>query len=142
LIARDGRIIETVLRAIPDESSGDKETGTRAMFLDITDRKQAEDKLSRYERIVAASNDHMAMIDGNYVYQAVNDAYLKSMNKAREDIIDHSVPEILGQEFFEKNQKPNIDRCLAGEVVRYQTWVNFPTSGRRYMDVTHYPYLE
>jgi len=142
LVARDGRIIETVLRAIPDESSEEKETGTRAMFLDITDRKQAEGKLSQYQRIVAASNDHMAMIDKNYVYQAVNDAYLKSMNKAREDIIAHSVPEIFGQEFFEKNQKPNIDRCLSDEVVQYQTWVNFPNSGRRYMDVTHYPYLE
>jgi PAS domain-containing protein len=64
---------------------------------DITERNQAEDKLSQYERIVAASNDHMAMIDRNYVYQAVNDAYLKSMNKAREDIIAHSVPEIFGK---------------------------------------------
>jgi PAS domain S-box-containing protein len=142
LVTRDGHIIETVLRAIPDESSGDKVTGTRAMFLDITDRKKAEDKLRQYERIVAASNDHMAMIDRNYVYRAVNGAYLKSMNKAREDIIDHSVPEIFGQAFFEKNQKPNIDRCLSGEVVRYQAWVNFSNSGRRCMDVTHYPYLE
>ncbi len=142
LIARDGRIIETVLRAIPDESAGDKETGTRAMFLDITARKQAEEKLRRYERIVAASNDHMAIIDRNYVYQAVNDAYLKSMNRAREDIVDRSVSEIFGQAFFEKNQKPNIDRSLAGEVVRYRTWVDFPNLGRRYMDVTHYPYLK
>ena len=141
LVSRDGRIVETVLRAMPDETSGDKETGTRAMFLDITDRKQAENKLRRYERIVAASNDHMAMIDSNYVYKTVNDAYLASMNKAREEIIDHSVPEIFGQAFFDKNQKPNIDRCLAGEVVRYRAWINFPTS-RRYMDVTHYPYLK
>lgn len=142
LVTRDGRIIDTVLRAIPDESSGNSKTGTRAMFLDITDRKQAEEKLRRYERIVAASNDHMAIIDKNYVYLAVNDAYLKSMNKKREEIIDHSVPEIFGQEFFEEKQKPNIDRCLGGEVVQYQTWVNFSALGRRYMDVTHYPYLE
>ena len=142
LVDRVGRIIETVLRATPYESAGDPETGTRAMFLDITDRKQAEDKLRQYERIVAASNDHMAMIDRNYVYQAVNDAYLNSLNKAREDIIGNSVPELFGQAFFEKNQKSNIDRCLAGEVVRYQAWVDFPISGRRYMDVTHYPYLE
>ena len=130
------------MRAVSDEDGGDQEAGTRAMFLDITNRKQAEDRLRRYERIVAASKDHMAMIDRNYVYQAVNDAYLNSLNKAREDIIEHSVPEIFGQEFFEKNQKPNIARCLAGEVVRYQTWVNFPNSGRRYMDVAHFPYLE
>jgi len=142
LIDRDGRIIETVLRAVPDEDAGDEETGTRAMFLDITNRKQAENKLRRYERIVAASNDHMAMIDRDYVYQVVNDAYLNSLNKAREDIIEHSMPEIFGQEFFEKNQKPNIDRCLAGEAVRYQTWINFQNSGRRYMDVAHFPHIE
>ena len=63
LVDRDGRIIETVLRAVPDQDARDQVTGTRAMFLDITNRKQAEDKLRRYERIVAASKDHMAMID-------------------------------------------------------------------------------
>jgi len=35
-----------------------------------------------------------------------------------------------------------IDACLAGEVVRYQSWIDFPTLGRRYMDIAYYPYFE
>jgi PAS domain S-box-containing protein len=109
---------------------------------DITERVKAEEDLHKYERIVAASNDHMSLIDRNYVYQVVNDAYLRSHDIKREDIIGHSVPELFGQEFFETHQKPMIDRCLAGEVARYQSWIDFPTVGRRYMDIAHYPYFE
>ncbi len=113
-----------------------------AAIRDLTERKQAEEYLHKYERIVAASNDHLSLIDRNYVYQVVNDAYLRSHNVKREDIVGHSVPELFGQEFFERHQKSMIDRCLAGEVARYQTWTDFPTLGRRYMDIVHYPYFE
>jgi PAS domain S-box-containing protein len=116
--------------------------GAISLGLDITERKRAEKTLRKYERIVASSNDHMALLDRNYVYQTVNDAYLQSMDKKREDIVGHSVSELFGQEFFEKNQKSNIDRCLAGEIVRYHRWINFPGTGQRYMDVVHYPYYE
>jgi len=110
--------------------------------IDITQRKQAEAELHKYKHIVSSSSDHLALLDKNYVYQMVNDAYLKAQNKKIEDIVGHSVPELFGQEFFEKNQKPHIDRCLNGETVQYKLWVRIPASGRRYMEVVHYPYYE
>ena len=98
-------------------------------YYDITGLKQAEDALRKYGRIVASSNDHMALVDRNYVFLTANDAYLQSLDKKREDIVGHSVSELFGQKFFEKTQKPNIDRCLAGEIVQYQMWVNFSGIG-------------
>ena len=112
------------------------------LIQEIEERKQKEEELRKYERIVDASNDHMSLTDRNYVYQLINDAYLRSHKLKREDIIGHSVPELFGQEFFETHQKPMIDRCLAGEVVRYQSWIDFLTLGRRYMDIAYYPYFE
>ncbi|PQP35054.1 hypothetical protein C6A37_04535 [Desulfobacteraceae bacterium SEEP-SAG9] len=109
---------------------------------DITERKRAEEVLHKYKRIVSSSSDHLALLDKNYIYQMVNDAYLKAQNKRREDIVGHSVSELFGQEFFEKNQKPNIDRCLAGETVAYEMWVKLPFLGQRCMAVIHYPYYE
>ena len=53
LVDRDGRIIETILRAIPDESAGDAETGTLAMFMDITEQKNLEDKLIQAHKMEA-----------------------------------------------------------------------------------------
>jgi PAS domain S-box-containing protein len=92
--------------------------------------------------MVAASDDHMSLTNRNYVYQVVNDAYLRGHNVKREDIVGRSVPELCGQEFFETHQKPMIDRCLAGEVVRYQSWIDFSALGRRYMDIAYYAYFE
>jgi len=48
-IARDGRVIETVLRAITDEGSGGEDIGTRAMFLDITEMKNIQKEKERLE---------------------------------------------------------------------------------------------
>jgi len=42
-----------------------------------------------------------SLIETN-IYQAVNDAYLKTFKKPREEIIGHSVAELLGTELFEK----------------------------------------
>ncbi|MBW2158264.1 MAG: PAS domain-containing protein, partial [Deltaproteobacteria bacterium] len=112
------------------------------LIQEIEERKQKEEELRKYERIVDASNDHMSLTNRNYVYQLANDAYLRSHKIKCEDIVGHSVPELFGQEFFEIHQKPMIDRCLAGEVVRYQSWIDFPTLGRRYMDIAYYPYFE
>jgi len=112
------------------------------LMQEIKERKQKEEELRRYERIVAASSDHMSLADRNYIYQVVNDAYLRSNNLKREDIVGNSVPALFGQEFFKQNQKPMIDRCLAGQHVRYDAWIDFPALGRRYMDIAHYPYFE
>jgi PAS domain S-box-containing protein len=118
------------------------ESANKQVQQEVKERKEAEKDLRKYERMVAASNDHMSLADRNYVYQVVNDAYLRSYNVKREDIVSHFVPELFGQKFFETHQKPMIDRCLAGEVVRYQSWIDFPMLGRRYMDIAHYPYFE
>jgi len=112
------------------------------LIQEIEERKQKEEELRKYERIVDASNDHMSLTDRNYVYQLVNDAYLSSHKIKREDIVGHSVSDFFGQENFETHQKPMIDRCLAGEVVRYQSWLDFLTLGRRYIDIGYYPYFE
>ncbi len=47
LVTRDGRIIETLLNAVPETDMNGKVTGTRAMFVDITDRKRAEEEIRK-----------------------------------------------------------------------------------------------
>jgi PAS domain S-box-containing protein len=44
LVARDGRVIETVLQARPELDAQGRVVGTRAAFVDITGRKQAEEE--------------------------------------------------------------------------------------------------
>ncbi len=50
LVAKSGEVVETLLRALPETDSDGKVTGTRAMYVDISDRKRAETKLRHSER--------------------------------------------------------------------------------------------
>lgn len=109
---------------------------------DITQRKQTEDVLHKYAFMVGATPDLMSFLDKNYVYQAVNDAYLRAHRRTREEIIGHSVAELHGAETFNETIKPELDRCLSGEPVHYAAWFDYAGLGRRFADVIYNPYRD
>jgi PAS domain S-box-containing protein len=96
----------------------------------------------QYERIVSATPDGIALLDQNYVYQMVNQPYLNLNKKSLEQIIGHSVSDLLGTDVFEQTIKKELDKALAGEIVHYQAWFEYPVIGRRFMSVTYSPYRE
>ncbi len=96
--------------------------------------------LRQYEYIISTTNDHMSFIDCNYIYQTVNNAYLKAHKITREEIIGHSVADLFGAVVFERLIKEKFDRCLNGEQINYQSWFDFPEMGQRYMDVLYNVY--
>lgn len=107
---------------------------------DISKRKQREDTLRRYEKIFSVTQDLVAFVDENYIYQMANESYTRDYKTKHDQIVGHSVAELLGDEIFLQTIKPQIDRCLSGELVRYQAWIDYPSIGRRYRDITYYPY--
>jgi PAS domain S-box-containing protein len=106
---------------------------------DVTAQQQAEQVLRRYERITACTGDLMSYIDRDYAYRAVNDTYLTFWQQEREAIVGRTVADLIGLEAFEKVLRPMLDRCLAGETIRYQDWFDYPQGGKRFMDVGYYP---
>jgi len=46
LVTRDGRVVETLLRTLPEKNSEGQVCGTRATYIDITQRKKAENALA------------------------------------------------------------------------------------------------
>ncbi len=109
---------------------------------DISERKRHADALRMYERMVSCMPDHLSVLGRDYRYLAVNDTYLQHHGLAREDIIGHSVAELLGQTVFDTRVKEKLDRCLAGKRVHYSDWFDFPVTGRRFVDVTYTPYQD
>ncbi|MEQ9553273.1 MAG: PAS domain S-box protein [Coleofasciculus sp. G3-WIS-01] len=109
---------------------------------DITELKEAEDALRRYERIVSSTTDAISLLDMNYTYQIVNQAYLDWNQKGYDEIVGHSVSDLMGEEVFEQVIKPNLDRCLAGETVTYQEWFDYPGGKQEFISVTYIPYLD
>ncbi len=54
LLTREGRVVETLLQAMPETDAAGRVIGTRAMYVDITERKQAEaDLVAKNEEIRA-----------------------------------------------------------------------------------------
>ncbi len=141
-IQNDGQECQLEIVASPLFDSEGQLTGIVESHRDITDRVLATEVLRRYEEIVSASNDHMAYVDRNYVFQAVNDAYLAAHLVERTDIIGHSMAELLGDDVFTEVVQPRLNLCLAGENVRYQAWFEYSGTGRRFMDVGYSPYYD
>ena len=140
LIAADGRHLTFFGTGVPVEHDGRRHVS--ALMMDITQRKRAETEQRLYASMVAAMPDHLSVVDRDYTYVAVNDAYLYNHGLPREAIVGHSVAELLGREVFESMVKANLDLCLAGEGVHYQGWFEFHAQGRRYMDVSYTPYQD
>ena len=121
----------------------DKTIEALGVSRDITRRKQDEQTLHQYEAIISTTQEHMSLIDTNYIYRAVNNAYLAAHSLRRTEIINHSVEDLLGPEVFNHLVNDKLDRCLAGENIRYQDWFYFPgIEGRRYMDVAYNTYKD
>ncbi|WP_419655555.1 two component system sensor histidine kinase, hybrid [Desulfosarcina variabilis str. Montpellier] len=110
--------------------------------MEIKTRKLVEEELRKYEKIVASSNDHMAMIDLSYIYQAMNLAYLNAINKTWQEVIGKKSWEVLGVSFPKNGHKKLLDRAFSGEIVNYRTWMHFPILGKRYMDIVYTPYTQ
>ncbi len=107
---------------------------------DITDRRNLEEARRKYEFIANASNELLSIVNRDYRYEAVNDAYCKIYYLNRTDIIGKKVEEILGKDIFDNILKHRINECFNDKVVVYEGWVNIPKRGKRFLEITLYPY--
>ena len=108
---------------------------------DINDRKQAEVELSRYKHIVSSSKDMLALVDKNFIYLSANAAFLQALGMTSDELIGRTQSDVFGEAFFNTVIRPRAERCLAGENVRYQEWIQYPAAGRKYMDIAYSPYF-
>jgi two-component system, cell cycle sensor histidine kinase and response regulator CckA len=115
---------------------------THCIFHDITDRKKHEELLEKYKNIISSTTDAIAYLDENYRYIIVNKAYEDFSGTKWDDLIGMTVPEYLGNDVFEEKIKSNMVRSLNGEIVNYQEWFEYPTKGKRFVDVTYFPYRD
>lgn len=134
------RYIHVQGEVIRDE--GGTPTQLIGTVMDITDYKQTEMELRCYEHIINATDEFMSYIDSSYIYRAVNQRYLDAFQKSRDELIGHSVAEILGEDIFEKTVKHNLDRCLGGESIHYREWFSFPGPGEIYQDLHYSPHRD
>ena len=108
----------------------------------IADLNRAEGFLRKFERIVSTSQDMLALINRDYIYEAVNESMLEIHNKSRREVVGHAVPEVMGESVFSKKIQPRLDQAFSGQTVHYQELFDFAELGRRIMDVNYFPMFD
>jgi len=92
-----------------------------------------------YENILLNyTSDKIAFINHTYTYLSVNQAYLDTFQKSKDEIIGKKVWELLGEEGFQKLKK-YLDKAFLGESVIYDEWFELP-DGRYFLKVSYRPY--
>lgn len=103
------------------------------------ERTQTTEMLKEYQLAIEGSKDFIAVIDRDYKYKMVNWSFLGQRKKNREDVIERSVADVLGRDVFETAIKPNLEKCFAGETVKYEMQYIYPDIGNRDVEVEYYP---
>ena len=138
-LRKDGRKVVLETSGVPRLDSHGNFLGYRGIDRDITERKRAEEILREYKKVIESSQDMIAVVDRNYNYLIVNNAFLKYRGVGSEQIIGRPVSEVLGKDVFEEHIKKNLDACLNGKVVQYGMKYTYPELGKRDLSVSYFP---
>ena len=121
---------------------GDNENLFVAVVLDISERKKADEKINQFAHMVSNTSDLMALVDKDYIFLSVNEAYLKKINKSAEQIVGHNVIEIMGDDFFKTICQPNAQKCFKGQTINFECRIDLFEQKNRLMSVVYSPYYD
>jgi diguanylate cyclase (GGDEF)-like protein/PAS domain S-box-containing protein len=90
------------------------------------------------KEILYYATDFLSLVDKEYYYVYVNEAYARTWGRPVDEFIGNKVEKLLGVEVFNQALKPNIDRCLAGEKVDFDVPID-TSHGQGYFHVSYTP---
>jgi PAS domain S-box-containing protein len=117
-----------------DERTKDLQKANDQLIFELAERKQ-------YEFMANTTHDPTALIDRNFHFQAVNDAYCRVNNLTREKFLYKSIHEVLEAEKCSSIYEPLLKKAFGGHEAQYEGYLAFNsamTSG--YYEVTFSPY--
>jgi len=141
-IRKDGDTVwtETISRAILDEKG--HKTGYVGYSRDVTARRDAQERMRRFEKIVSATSDLVALVDERFTYVLANETYSRSVGRGLDGVVGKSVESVVGRERFARQVRPAMERCLAGEFIAYEGWYDSPGRRRFYGSVRYSPWKD
>ena len=140
------------------EGEAEDDPEIRSFFRLVAQRVGAEHNRLKAERrsqigqqMLDTTTDGMAFIDEDGVYRAINSAFFDVLTTRphperrpwrRDDILGHSLREVLGETYFERRVRGPFERCLAGQRLEIQYWTEEPHSTRSFLKVGYTPCLD
>jgi PAS domain S-box-containing protein len=102
---------------------------------EIAERNQAEYLTGQ---VFDSSPDAVLIIGTDYRYKRVNPVHARNWGRPAEGMVGMHVAELAGVEFFEQRLRPFLDRCFAGETVRFEEWFDNAV-GHRFIAASYSP---
>jgi PAS domain S-box-containing protein len=136
---KDGQTIWVKITCSKGDGDGTAPSFGVCIVEDIAERKRAEASLQRYRQAVECFHEMIVVVDHRYRYVFANQAFLGYHGLKRDQVVGHSVAELVGQERFEKVTKNNVDECFRGKVVRCYMEMDFSALGRRDLFGSYFP---
>lgn len=122
----------------PVRTAGDI-IGVSVFARDITKLQELQEELRSFEYIIASTPDLIALLDENYRYRVANEAYLKAFAMTNGELLGKTMKELWGKRHFETYSEPHLRKAFAGELVKFECWLELPARGRRFMSITYHP---
>jgi PAS domain S-box-containing protein len=123
----------------PARDEAGEVVGVSVAALDFTARKQAEEQLQRYERVVEGLEEMIVVINREYRYVLANRSFLDYRATTREKLLGSLISDSLDREVFEGVVKRKLDECFAGKIVNYELDFTYPELGLRELQITYIP---
>lgn len=116
-----------------------REKKVAVFFNDISERKQTEERLREYQRVVEGLEEMIVVVDRQYRYLIANTAFLNFSVMSAKQVIGHFVEEVVGKDVFAATVKEKMDQCFLGKVVHYEFTHDSPNLGTREFFVSYFP---
>lgn len=140
ILAKDGRpVLLEINRRLIFENG--RPVGVQCVARDLSERKRTAALNEQYEFITNSMADLISLVGSDYCYEAVNEAWCDAFSETRDEVLGKSISDQWGQAPFEESIKPLMDRCLGGETISYEMWLNLGVHGLRYCNISFYPYM-
>lgn len=135
----DGTALDFLGNAAPFWGADDKVRGAVGVFVDVTERKRAEQRLREYEEALEGLEEMIVVVDRTYRFVLANRAYLSYRGIEREEVVGHLIPEVVKDGVFETVAKRKLDECFQGKVVTYELKYRYPRRGERDLLISYFP---
>jgi PAS domain S-box-containing protein len=123
----------------PARDEAGEVVGVSVAALDFTARKQAEEQLQRYERVVEGLEEMILVIDREYRCVLANRSYLNYRATTRETLLGRLLSDFSDKNIFQDVVKGKLDECFQGKVVNYELNMPYPDLGMREILATYIP---
>ena len=107
--------------------------------LPLSHNERTAERLREYERVVEGVEEMIVVIDRDFRYQVANRAFLRYRRQERDEVIGRYVWELLTPDIFDEVVKPKLERCFAGEIVRYELEYAPPELGAKSLLISYFP---